>query len=94
VIYSDFEVLAMAAQSVGSMAEFEEYAAELVETGGYANSGEVLHAAVDALKREREDGAKAAWLEQAIEDGFAGGVAEGDVFARVRERAGLTSRIR
>jgi hypothetical protein len=31
-------------------------------------------------------------LEQALNDGFASGIAEGDVFARVRERAGLPPR--
>ena len=82
----------MATQSIGLTAEFEAYAAELVSSGRYANAGEVLHAAIEALKLEEQDAIKFAALEQAIEDGFASGVAEGDVFARVRERAGLPPR--
>jgi putative addiction module CopG family antidote len=75
--------------------EFEEFAAELVKSGRYANGNEVLRAAMNALMREEcDDEAKEAFLVEAIEEGEASGIAEGDVFARVRERAGLPQRVR
>jgi antitoxin ParD1/3/4 len=75
--------------------EFEEFATELVKSGRYANEAEVLRAAMTALRREEcDDAAKEAFLIEAIEEGEASGIAEGDVFARVRERAGLPQRVR
>jgi putative addiction module CopG family antidote len=75
--------------------EFEEFATELVKRGRYANGEEVLRAAMTALRLEEcEDAAKEVFLIEAIEEGEASGIAEGDVFARVRERAGLPQRVR
>jgi len=72
---------------------FDELAQRLVASGRYNSPSEVLEAAIDALEREEcDDEAKEAWLEQALEEGFSSGVAEGDVFARVRARAGLPAR--
>jgi putative addiction module CopG family antidote len=72
---------------------FDELAQRLVASGRYASPSEVLEAALDALEREEcDEEAKEAWLEDALEAGFSSGVAEGDVFARVRERAGLPPR--
>jgi putative addiction module CopG family antidote len=72
---------------------FDEVAQRLVASGRYNSPSEVLEAAIDALEREEcDEEAKEAWLEQALEEGFSSGVAEGDVFARVRERAGLLPR--
>ena len=80
--------------SVGSQ-RFDALVARLVESGRYNSASEVLEAAMDALEREEcDDEAKLAYLKQAIEDGEASGIAEGDVFARVRERAGLPPRVR
>jgi putative addiction module CopG family antidote len=75
-------------------AEFEKFAAEQVKSGRYANAREVLDAAKVALEREKRYQEKLAYLKQAIAEGFASGIAEGDVIARVRERAGLPPRIR
>jgi antitoxin ParD1/3/4 len=89
------EVTGMATQSASFTVEFETYAADLVKSGRYSSAGEVLRAAIDALRREEsDDAAKMEALEQALEEGFASGVAEGDVFARVRQRAGLPPRVR
>jgi antitoxin ParD1/3/4 len=83
----------MATQSLSFTAEFEAFIAARVENGRYENANEVLHAAMDALLREEnEDEAKLAFLVQAAKEGEASGIAEGDVFARVRERAGLAAR--
>jgi putative addiction module CopG family antidote len=85
----------MAAQSLSLTSEFEEFATELVKTGRYANEAEVLRAAMTALRLEEcEVAAKEAFLIEAIDEGEASGIAEGDVFARVRERAGLPQRVR
>jgi putative addiction module CopG family antidote len=85
----------MATQSLSLTTEFEEFAAELVKSGRYADGNEVLRAAMTALKREEcDDEAKLAFLIEAIEEGEASGIAEGDVFARVREHAGLPQRAR
>jgi antitoxin ParD1/3/4 len=83
----------MATQSLSLTTEFEEFAAELVKSGRYANGNEVLRAAMAALMREEcDDEAKEAMLEQALEDGDASGVFEGDAFASVRAELGLRQR--
>jgi putative addiction module CopG family antidote len=83
-----------ASVSLGSK-RFEALAARLVESGRYASISEVFEAAAEALDRQEcEDDAKEAYLREAIEEGEASGIAEGDVFARVRERAGLPPRVR
>lgn len=83
----------MATQSVNLTAEFNAYASELVKDGRYASVEEVFRAAIDALKREEcDDAAKAAALEQALEEGFASGVYEGDAFADVRREMGWDKR--
>jgi antitoxin ParD1/3/4 len=74
--------------------ELDSFVTAQVEQGHFADAGEVVLEALRTLKREqREDEAKMKALREAIDEGFASGVAEGDVFARVRERAGLTSRV-
>jgi putative addiction module CopG family antidote len=83
----------MTTQSVNLSAEFEEFAAELVKSGRYANTGEVLSAAMDALRREEsDDEAKLETLLEAIDEGLASGAYEGDVFADLRTKYGLPPR--
>jgi len=82
----------MAIQLVDASAEFASFAAEQVKSGRYANAREVLDAIKAALAREERYQEKLAYLRQAIQEGVDSGVAEGDVFARVRERAGLPPR--
>jgi putative addiction module CopG family antidote len=74
---------------------FDEFAQRLVASGRFNSSSEVLDAAIDALEREECDGeAKEAYLEQALEEGFASGVYQGDAFADVRRELGLKERPR
>jgi putative addiction module CopG family antidote len=70
-------------------AEFQEFAAEQVKSGRYATAREVFDAVKAALAREKRYQEKLAYLRQAIQEGMESGIAEGDVFARVRARAGL-----
>ena len=57
-----------------------------VESGRYENASEVVRAALRSLEHEEQQyEAKLAGLRAAIDEGEASGVAEGDVFARVRE---------
>ena len=82
----------MPAETLSPKADFEEFAAEQVKSGRYANAREVLDAAKAALAREKVYQEKLAYLREAIQEGIDSGVAEGDVFARVRERVGLPPR--
>jgi antitoxin ParD1/3/4 len=72
--------------------EFEAFIAERIQSGRYANKGEVLSALRSTLEREERYQEKLTDLRQAIADGEASGIAEGDVIARVRARAGLPQR--
>ncbi|WP_263380518.1 ribbon-helix-helix domain-containing protein [Granulicella paludicola] len=85
----------MATRSISpAAAEFEQFAAEQVASGEFSNAREVLEAAKAALARQKRYQEKLADLKQAIQEGMESGVAEGDVFARVREKAGLPPRIK
>ena len=84
----------MPTDTVSVATEFAEFATELVKSGRYESAREVLEAAKAALAREKGYREKLAFLKHAVEEGIASGIAEGDVFARVRERAGLPSRAR
>jgi putative addiction module CopG family antidote len=82
----------MPAEDVRVTAEFQEFAAEQVKSGRFADAHEVLEAAKAALARQRYYEEKLAYLREAIQEGVDSGVAEGDVLARVRARAGLPPR--
>ena len=80
----------MATQSVSLSAEFDEFAAPLIASGHYANTAEVLHAAMNALLRaESDEEAYNQACVRAAEEGEASGIAEGDVMARLRAEFGL-----
>ena len=80
----------MATQSIPLLAELEEFAAPLVDSGRYANTTEVLHAAMDALRRETlTEEQENSILEALAEEGEASGIAEGDVIGRICEKHGL-----
>jgi antitoxin ParD1/3/4 len=61
-----------------------------VESGRFENASEVVRAALRTLEREeRVFEAKLETLRAAIDEGDASGIAEGDVFAQVREELHL-----
>jgi antitoxin ParD1/3/4 len=66
--------------------ELDRFVLDKVESGRYENASEVVRAALRTLEREEQQyDAKLAALRAAIDEGDASGIAEGDVFARVRE---------
>ena len=76
----------MPTRNVNLTEELDSFVHEKVKTGRYENASEVVRAALRALEREeREFEAKLASLRAAIDAGDASGLAEDNVFARVRE---------
>jgi antitoxin ParD1/3/4 len=75
----------MPTRNVSLTDELDRFVAEKIESGRYHNASEVIRASLRSLERdEREDEARLEWLRAEIAKGDASGVAEGDVFARVR----------
>jgi antitoxin ParD1/3/4 len=80
----------MPTRNVNLTEELDRFVAAKIENGRYENASEVVRAALRTLEREeREYEAKLAVLRAAIDEGDASGIAEGDVFARVREARDL-----
>jgi antitoxin ParD1/3/4 len=70
--------------------ELDRFVLSKVKTGRYENASEVVRAALRSLERDEEQyEAKLAALRAAIDEGDASGIAEGDVFAYVREKLKL-----
>ena len=67
-------------------AEDKEFATQLVSEGLYSSPSEVLHAAMDALRREQEENRLLERFAQEAEDS---GGADGDVIGRLAEKHGL-----
>jgi antitoxin ParD1/3/4 len=80
----------MPTRNVNLTEELDRFVLEKVESGLYENASEVVRAGLRTL--EREEGqyeAKLAALRSAIDAGDASGIAQGDVFDRVRETLNL-----
>jgi len=72
--------------------ELERFISDQVQSGNYADENEVVRAALKRLEYEAEHyEERIAALNKALDDGEASGVAEGDVFERVRQKLGLSS---
>jgi antitoxin ParD1/3/4 len=77
---------AMPTRNVNLTPELDAFLLTRVESGRFENASEVVRAALRTMEREeRVFEAKLAALRAAIDEGDASGVAEGDVFAQVRE---------
>jgi antitoxin ParD1/3/4 len=75
----------MPTQSVNLTDELDRFVLEKVESGRYENASEVVRAALRTLERDDQQyEAKLAALRLAIDQGDASGIAEGDVFERVK----------
>jgi antitoxin ParD1/3/4 len=83
----------MPTRNVNLTEELERFVLTKVESGRYENASEVVRAALRTLEREEQQyEAKLAGLRAAIDQGDASGIAEGDVFARLREALHLPAR--
>jgi antitoxin ParD1/3/4 len=76
----------MPTRNVNLTQELDSFVLARVESGRFENASEVVRAALRTLEREeRVFEAKLEALRAAIDEGDASGLAEGDVFAQVRE---------
>ncbi len=79
----------MATQTASFPSEIEALTAPLVDSGQYASTSEVVHAAINALLLQLDAQAYDEFCERAAEEGEASGIAEGDVIAQLRARHGF-----
>jgi antitoxin ParD1/3/4 len=76
----------MRTRNVNLTDELDRFVLERVESGRYEDASEVVRAALRTLEREeRQFEAKIDALRAAIDEGDSSGVAEGDVFERIRQ---------
>ena len=76
----------MPTRNVNLTDALDRFVAKKVKTGRYENASEVVRAGLRTLEREEQRyEAKLAALRSAIDEGDKSGIAEGDVFARVRK---------
>jgi antitoxin ParD1/3/4 len=82
----------MPTRNVNLTPELDSFVLSRVESGRFENASEVVRAALRTMEREeRAFEAKLEALRAAIDEGDASGIAEGDVFAQVREKLNLTA---
>ncbi|HEY0794748.1 MAG TPA: type II toxin-antitoxin system ParD family antitoxin [Acidisarcina sp.] len=73
--------------------ELDRFVASKVAGGVYRSASDVVTAALRTLEREEQEyEEKLATLRVALDEGFTSGIADGDVFARVREQGCLPVR--
>jgi len=76
----------MPTRNVNLTDKLDRFVLKKVESGRYENASEVVRAALRTLEREEQEyEAKMAALRAAIDEGDSSGVADGNVFARVRK---------
>jgi antitoxin ParD1/3/4 len=76
----------MLTRNVNLTDELDRFVAKKVKTGRYENASEVVRAGLRTLEREEQrHEAKLAALRAAIDEGDASGVAQGNIFKRVRK---------
>ena len=80
----------MPTRNVNLTDELDKFIISQVENGRYENASEVVRSALRNLEREEQQyAAKLATLRAAIDEGDASGIADGDVFASVRQSLNL-----
>src|SRR5580700_10703490 len=83
---------AMPTRNVNLTEELDRFVLSKIESGRYENASKVVRAALRTLEREEQaHEAKLAALRAAIDEGDSSGIAEGNVFARVRKKLNLPS---
>ena len=84
----------MPTRNVNLTDELDQFILDKIKSGRYENASEVVRAALRSLERdEREYEEKLAALRAAIDEGDASGIAEGDVFARLRAEFNIPKNI-
>jgi len=82
----------MPTRNVNLTEELDNFISTNISSGRYDNASEVVRAALRSLERDEAIyQAKLTALRAAIAEGDASGIAEGDVFARVRKSLNLPS---
>ena len=82
----------MPTRNVNLTQELDRFVLSRVKSGRFENASEVVRAGLRTLEREeRLYEAKLKALRAAIDEGDASGIAEGDVFAQVREALHLAA---
>ena len=82
----------MPTRNISLTPELDSFIAAKIQNGRYENASEVVRAALRTLEREEQRyEAKLAALRNAIDEGDASGIVEGNVFERVREKLNLPS---
>ena len=82
----------MPTRNVNLTDELDLFVLAKVKSGRYENASEVVRAALRTLEREEQrHEAKLVALRAAIDEGDASGIAEANVFARVRKKLNLPS---
>ena len=85
----------MPTRNVNLTSELDRFVRRRVKAGLYENASEVVRAGLRTLEREeREFEAKLAALRQAVDEGDASGIADANVFNRVRSSLKLSRRRR
>lgn len=85
----------MPTRNVNLTTELDNFITAKIEAGRYENASEVVRAALRGLEREeKEYEAKMAVLTNALEEGEASGIAEGDIFERITRSRNLKRRRR
>jgi len=80
----------MPTRNINLTAELDRFVATKIKSGRYENASEVVRAGLRNLEREeRQYELKLAALRAAIDEGDASGVAQGNVFRRVRKNLKL-----
>ena len=85
----------MPTRNVNLTDELDSFVLAKVKSGRYENASEVVRAGLRTLEREEQRyEVKLAALRAAIDDGDRSGIAEDNVFARVREKLNLSATLR
>lgn len=71
--------------------ELDEFIAQKIASGRYRDASQLVR---EALQFQKEDDAKMEALIQAIDEGEASGIYEGDPFEDIRKELNLPSRVR
>jgi antitoxin ParD1/3/4 len=78
----------MPTRNINLTLQMDKFVDSRIKRGLYANASEVLRAGLRALeKAEKEDRAKLDALRSAVLAGEQSGIAKGDVFGEIRNRA-------